>query len=461
MRLNSLALRLFAAASVWALVVLPITAIVLISVYRGAVERSFDARLNVYLTNLVANLAAARPGTAAPSPSLGDPLFTLPFSGWYWQITPLGSGSQSLQTSDSLLDQHLVLPSEIDVLADDNLTRRSYVEGPEKQRLRVLEREIRLNEPGAGTTKLSFAVAGDSAEIEKTIDEFRTLLVVALTILGLGLVLATYFQVRFGLRPLRAIGKGLSAIRSGESEKLEGELPTEIVPLQRELNALIQSNRAIVERARTHVGNLAHALKTPLSVITNEAAANRTRFGSKVGEQAELMRDQIDHHLNRASMAARSGVIGSQTAILPVIEALIRTLGRIHEQRGLTLSLSCPEGITFAGEKHDLEEMVGNLLDNACKWAKSQVVLTVSLSVDTDTRSGRFLAVRVDDDGPGLPKKEMLAAIKRGSRLDETKPGSGLGLSIAAELAHLYKGKLSLEKSGNGGLSACLELPGS
>ena len=460
MRLNSLALRLFAAASVWALVVLPITGIVLISVYRGAVERSFDARLNVYLTNLVANLAASRLGTAAPSPSLGDPLFTLPFSGWYWQITPLGSGSQSLQTSDSLLDQRLVLPSEIDALADGNLTRRSYVEGPEKQRLRVLEREISLNDPNTGTTRFSFAVAGDSAEIEMAIDEFRNLLVVALTILGLGLVLATYFQVRFGLRPLRAIGKGLSAIRSGESEKLEGELPTEIVPLQRELNALIQSNRAIVERARTHVGNLAHALKTPLSVITNEAAGNRTRFGSKVGEQAELMRNQIDHHLNRASMAARSGITGSQTEVKPVVAAVVRALERIYERRGLTLVSSCPEGVTFAGEKHDLEEMVGNLLDNACKWAKSQVVLTVALGADTDTGSGQFLAVSVDDDGPGLPKKEMLAAIKRGRRLDETKPGSGLGLSIVAELAHLYKGKLSLEKSNKGGLRARLDLPG-
>ena len=460
MRLNSLALRLFAAASVWALVVLPITGIVLISFYRGAVERSFDARLNVYLTNLIANLAAARPGTATPSPSLSDPLFTLPFSGWYWQITPLGTSSHPLKTSDSLLDQRLVLPSEIDALADGNLTRHSYVEGPEKQRLRILEREISLNDPGLGKSKLSFAVAGDSAEIETTIDEFRNLLVVALTILGLGLVLATYFQVRFGLRPLHAIGEGLSAIRSGESKKLEGELPLEIVPLQSELNALIQSNREIVERARTHVGNLAHALKTPLSVITNEAAASRTRFGSKVGEQAELMRDQIDHHLNRASIAARSGITGSQTEIQPVITALVRALGRIYEARALTLECNCPEGITFAGEKHDFEEMVGNLLDNACKWAKSQVVLTVSLDEDTDTGGGRVLRVCVDDDGPGLPKKEMLAAIKRGRRLDETKPGSGLGLSIVAELAHLYKGRLSLEKSANGGLSARLELPG-
>jgi len=453
MRPNSLAFRLFAAAAVWVLVVLPITAFVLISVYRGAVERSFDARLNVYLTDLVADLAAARTDSAAKPPSLTDPLFTRPFSGWYWQITPLGSPTHLLQTSESLLDQRVTLPSEIGITADENLTRHAYMEGPDKHSLRVLEREITLDEGQFGKTRLSFAVSGNGDEIEKTISEFRTLLILALTVLGLGLVLATYFQVRFGLRPLRAIGRGLAAIRSGDAERLEGDLPTEIVPLQSELNALISSNRAIVERARTHVGNLAHALKTPLSVITNEAAGKRTAFASKVAGQAELMRDQITHHLNRATMAARSGVIGGRTHVQPVVKALIRALNRINEARELTLRLDCPEDAAFHGERHDLEEMVGNLLDNACKWAKSDVSLMVSVSKQN-------IVITVDDDGPGLPKKERLAAIKRGRRLDETKPGSGLGLSIVAELAHLYKGTLSLKQSEKGGLRARLDLPG-
>lgn len=454
MRPNSLAFRLFAAAAVWALVVLPITAFVLISVYRGAVESNFDSRLNVYLTDLVVDLAAASTDPAAKPPSLTDPLFRRPFSGWYWQITPLGSPTQLLHTSESLLDQRVTLPSEVGIAADVNLTRHANLEGPDKHRLRVLEREITLDEGESGKIKLSFAVSGNSDEIEKTISEFRTLLILALTVLGLGLVLATYFQVRFGLRPLRAIGQGLASIRSGDAEQLEGDLPTEIVPLQSELNALIVSNRAIVERARTHVGNLAHALKTPLSVITNEAAGKRTAFASKVAGQAELMRDQIAHHLNRASMAARSGVIGGQTRVKPVVEALIRALNRIYEGRKLTLRLDCPDDAAFHGERHDLEEMVGNLLDNACKWAKSDVSLTVSAA-------GEIIVIMVDDDGSGLPKNERLAAIKRGRRLDETKPGSGLGLSIVAELTHLYKGRLSLEQSEKGGLRARLELPGS
>ena len=464
MKLNSLSARLFAAAAVWALVVLPITAFALISVYRGAVERNFDARLNVYLTDLVADLAATRTDPAAKPPSLTDPLFTLPFSNWYWQITPLGSGNESFLASDSLLDQRLSLPSQSGVAADQNQIRHAYVLGPEKLRLRILEREITLDktaQPGNSELRYSFAVSGAAAEIEQTIGEFRTLLVMALTILGVGLVLVTYFQVQFGLRPLREIGRGLAAIRSGDTEQLDGELPKEIVPLQIELNALIQSNRAIVERARTHVGNLAHALKTPLSVITNEAAGKETSFARKVSEQAELMRDQVAHHLNRASMAARSGVIGSQSEVEPVISALVRALQRIYAERNLVVEFTCPEEIMFRGEKHDLEEMIGNLLDNACKWAKHNIELIIARQPGPGNGASQTIMITVNDDGPGLSEKQRESATHRGRRLDETKPGSGLGLSIVADLVGLYNGSLKLEESSSGGLRVELQLPGS
>ncbi len=452
MRANSLAFRLFVTAAAWALVALPITAFVLITVYRGAVERNFDARLNVYLTGLLAAATSQGLNPDAEPPALGDPLFTLPFSGWYWQITPLGNAPQPVIISDSLLDQRVPLPSRQGVTADTNLARRAYVDGPEQQHLRVLEREIALNRNGQDEDRYSFAVAGDAAEIDKTVGEFRTLVIIALTIVGAGLLLATFFQVRFGLKPLRVISRGLAAIRSGKAEELEGELPAEIEPMQNELNALIRSNHAIVERARTHVGNLAHALKTPLSVITNEAGGQRTAFAKKVAEQANLMRDQITHHLNRARMAARSGVIGGATPVRPVLEALVRALRKIYGARGLTIRLSCPDDVVFPGEKHDLEEMIGNLLDNACKWGQSAVSVEVRPGADS-------MVVTVDDDGPGLPKQARAAAIKRGRRLDETKPGSGLGLSIVAELAHLYDGDFSLESSESGGLQARLELP--
>lgn len=453
MRPNSLAFRLFVAAAAWSLVVLPATAVILISVYRGAVERNFDARLNVYLTALIAGVAV-RSDTGSNSLSLSDPSFKLPFSGWYWQMTPLGGPGVAVRTSESLLDQRLELPSTTGTEADANRIRRAYVAGPEKQRLRVLEREISLGSAGETASRLSVAVAGDSAEIDEAIREFRNLLILALSILGAGLLVATFFQVRFGLRPLRAIGKGLSAIRSGEAELLESDLPTEIEPLQIELNALIESNRAIVDRARTHVGNLAHALKTPLSVIMNEAGQGRSALARKVREQTQIMRDQIDHHLNRASIAARSGVVSAHTEVKPVLQGLVRALSRIYSERRFRIDVDCPGDIIFQGEKHDLEEMVGNLLDNACKWAKSSV--SVSARHDHDKAT---ITLIVDDDGPGLPEKERLAAMKRGRRLDETKPGSGLGLSIVSELAHLYKGRFSLGTGEKGGLRAHLELP--
>jgi signal transduction histidine kinase len=329
---------------------LPVTAFLLLSLYRHAVERSFDARLNVYLTSLVASTTAEGASTPKAPANLGEPVFAIPFSGWYWQIKPLeGAAERPLFVSDSLLDQQLKLPSQEGVAADQHLARRAYARGPQDQRLRVVEREIRP--AGAQSAPYSSAVAGDAAEIDKDLAEFRMMLIAALGVLGLGLVVATLFQVRFGLSPLRAIRHDLAAIRSGEAERLEGELPTEIEPLQQELNALIQSNREIVDRARTHVGNLAHALKTPLSVITNEARERDDPLASKVVEQAELMRTQITHHLDRARVAARAGAIGDTTDVDGVLKGLKRALDRIYESRALELTVESSPGLKFQGEK--------------------------------------------------------------------------------------------------------------
>jgi signal transduction histidine kinase len=451
MRLNSLALRLFASAAAWTLVVLPVTAILLISLYRQAVERNFDARLNVYLTSLVASTTQGGATSPKESTSLGEPVFGIPFSGWYWQIKPLNGATRPDFVSDSLLDQQLRLPSQNDVPPDNSLTRRAYAAGPEQQRLRIVEREIKL--AGPLSTPYSYAVAGDAREIDRDLAAFTTMLIAALGALGLGLVAATFFQVRFGLSPLRAIRQNLADIRSGEAEQLEGELPEEIRPLQQELNALIQSNREIVDRARTHVGNLAHALKTPLSVISNEARAHEGPLSAKVIEQAQVMRTQITHHLDRARVAARSSVIGDITEVDGVLQALKRTVDRLYEERGLEVEVASIPGLKFQGEKQDFEEMVGNLLDNACKWARSRVRVEARPGKDA-----RF-TVTVDDDGPGLTEAERAKVGKRGQRLDEHKPGSGLGLSIVADLAHLYKGRFELEPSPEGGLRTKLELP--
>jgi signal transduction histidine kinase len=449
---NSLAFRLFVSFAVWLLIVLPVTALVLIAGYREQIEESFNDDLNVYLTYLIGSTYPDK-GVELKAPNLGEARFLLPLSGYYWQIKTLGTSQPVILQSESLVSETLKLPSELGVSPDLQLIRIAEIDGPDEQKLRIMEREVAYSD-GAQQQSFSYAVALDKSGAEEAIYDFTATLIFNLLVLAAGLMLAVFLQVRFGLWPLRDIGKRLAAIRSGDAERLEGTLPEEIKPLQEELNALIQSNSHIIERARTHVGNLAHALKTPLSVIINEAQSSDAPFAAKVAEQASLMRQQIDHHLNRARISARSGFVGSVTAVQPALVSLAHALERIYRDRGVALSLDCPAELKFQGEKQDLEEMAGNLLDNAFKWANS----AVSVSAVTEP-GGKTFALVITDDGPGLTEEQRADVIKRGRRYDETRPGSGLGLSIVADLAHLYQGRFSLEKAPSGGLRARLALP--
>jgi signal transduction histidine kinase len=274
------------------------------------------------------------------------------------------------------------------------------------------------------------------------------------------LLLTTMFQVRFGLAPLKRISESLAAIRAGTAERLAGHFPVEIEPLARETNALIEANREIVERARTHVGNLAHALKTPLSVMVNEAAARGDDpLAAKVREQTGIMRDQVARHLERARIAARATVVGSVTDVQPVVTGLRRTMEKIYHPRGIAIDVEAPDGVRFRGERQDLEEMLGNLVDNACKWAQARVSVEVTPERAEGAPVKPTVRIVVDDDGPGLTPAEREQVARRGQRLDESKPGSGLGLSIVLELAALYGGGLTLSNAPIGGLRAELVLP--
>jgi signal transduction histidine kinase len=455
MRANSLALRLFLSATAWTVVILIITGIVLSSFYRQAVERTFDRRLSVYLRTLVADLAAPEDSNDKAAQSLQEPLFELPLSGWYWQVTRLDGTKPDVRSSRSLWDAGLPKLMDGGNAASSTDTRQGYVEGPEEQKLRLIERTVDLGDEG----RYLVAVGGDAAEIDEEMRSFDQALLITFTALAAVLLLITMFQVRFGLAPLKRISEGLAAIRSGVAERLEGTFPVEIAPLARETNALLEANREIVERARTHVGNLAHALKTPLSVMVNEAAARGDDpLAAKVREQADIMRDQVERHLERARLAARLTVVGTITEVAPVVTALARTMEKIHRDRGIAVEVTAPEQARFRGERQDLEEMVGNLVDNACKWSQSRIAIEVVCG-PPGPAAGRRLRVIVDDDGRGLSPVEREQVAHRGHRLDETKPGSGLGLSIVVELARLYGGDLVLDTSPIGGLRAELVLP--
>lgn len=454
MRVSSLAVRLFLSAATWTVIVLIVTGFALSSLYRQSVERSFDRRLNFYLRTLVAELPPTDENAEKLSQSLGEPLFDLPLSGWYWQVVRL-DGVYPNRGSRSLWDRTLPRLSETDIPLTKEGVRLGYVDGPEDQDLRLVERPVDSGQDGSYLV----SVAGDASEITDDIWTFNLYLVVTFAILTAVLLISTIFQVRFGLAPLKRISQSLSDIRSGRAEKLEGAFPVEIEPLARETNALLDANREIVERSRMHVGNLAHALKTPLSVIVNEANAHSDEaFSGKLLEQATIMRDQIAWHLERARIAARAGIVGTVTDVGPVVDALRRTMEKLHRERDIVIATSVPDEARFQGERQDLEEMVGNLVDNACKWCDSQV--RIEVLCERGAAGEPQIRIIVDDDGLGIAPAQRSEVAKRGRRLDEAKPGSGLGLSIVNDLATLYRGQLMLGTAPIGGLRAELFLPG-
>jgi signal transduction histidine kinase len=458
MRLNSLASRLIATSAIWLLLVLPLAGMLIYRLYRDDVQSAFDGGLEK-LVNAIALDSMNAAGTEPVVPNNRyEPLFEETHSGWYWQIKPLDDPTARRFVSASLATASLDIPYEKKVLPDAGGNRWLNSVGPLKEPLRMVEVIDTINHV-SGAPRYSIVVAGPLDWLDSRLSGFLTRLSTALALTGIGLVTATLVQVRFGLLPLRQIERGLAAIRSGEASKLDGELPVEIEPLQYELNQLILSNQDIVDRARTQVGNLAHALKTPLAVITNEAREDKSQFGSKVASQAHIMRDQINYYLDRARVAAGVGVIGRATDVAPVAESLVRALERINRDKGVRISAQCAPGVRFKGEKQDLEELLGNLLDNACKWAKKDVDLVVQQSVRDGKTDGRRLLIRVEDDGPGLTPEQRSRIGKRGLRLDETKPGSGLGLSIVTDLVQSYRGTLTLGQASKGGLSVSLDLP--
>ena len=454
-RFDSLAARLIAAAAVWTLLGLLVGGYALSGAFRNAVESDFDARLKGELDDMI---AAAVPNSNTAISLQGrftDPRFERVYSGWYWQIVPLGPKGPMLndaQISRSLFDRTIKV---VDESRSGTLTW-GHGDGPEDKRLRFVSQRIEFPPTAkdqTGPRVFLFTVAADVSVVDDEVAGFNGTLFWSFLVLGIGLVLAILIQVRIGLQPLKRVREALARIREGRAQRLEESFPAEIAPLAVELNSLIDHSTEVVARARTHVSNLAHFLKTPLSVLASEADANPGPLADSVKRQVSTMRRQVDHYLARARVAGAQDVLGSRVPVKPVLEDLTRVLTRIHAGRDLAIGVDCPPAISFRGERQDLEEMAGNLIDNACKWAHGRVAVTVR------SFSPTFFELCVSDDGEGLSPEERAKVGERGERLDESVPGSGLGLAIVRDIAKLYGGQVFLGEAVLGGLEVRLVLP--
>lgn len=445
---KSLALRVTLLSTVLVVAALMVIATVIAALYSRASERNFNQLLSAHLFNLIGSVGLDPDGRLDGSPDFGDIRYAQPQSGWYWSVEPVTDGIQAPLSSPSLTGPVPAPPP--DRVPFDSMFRRTYVtDGLAGEKVRVFESEFELGGTGAAAR---FRLMGNETEFRADISAFRRQIWTYFAVLGLALVTINALAMRYGLRPLDRVRLALGDIREGRAQHLAGPFPHEIEPLAEEMNALIENNRRIVERARTQVGNLAHSLKTPLAVIVNEGRAVGGERGRIIAEQAGAMGSQVEHYLQRARIAAQRESVTYRADATAVLARLARVVAKLNPDKDVETDLP-DRSVIFAGEEQDLEEIVGNLLENAVKWSRHFVVLALE-----EDGSGHLL-IRVGDDGPGIPAEQAAEALKRGRRLDERMPGTGLGLSIVSELVGEYGGRLSLGSAPLGGLEAKVALP--
>lgn len=453
LRQPSLVRRLVILAAGWSLAVLLVSAIVLAMLFQQAAIRRFDQGLSELIDNLTAGTTIADKGEVI-APALTDLRALRAFSGKYWQIAePVAGGKlRVLVRSRSLWDSELKAPADIVTRLNAEPGRPvSYdTRGPLNEPLRAMSTQAKLPNRAA---PVIFMAAEDRSPVDHDVRGFITATAVAFLLLGVGMIAAVVIQVRVGLNPLFALRREVASVRRGKAERVQRTYPTELSPLAEELNALMAYNQEVVERQRTHVGNLAHALKTPLSVMLTEARQTGGPLADIVEAQAEAMRLQVDHHLRRARAAARTQGSGERTSVADVLDELSRTLERIFLDKGVEIDWDAEDDLFFLGERQDLLELAGNAMENAGKWCTGRVRVRAIPS------TAERLKLTIEDDGPGLTAEQRDEVVQRGARLDETAPGSGLGLSIVDELARAYGGSLTLGQARLGGLLVELELP--
>lgn len=458
MIIRSVTARVLLLATMWSALALVVISIVISALYRQSAERAFTDLLRAQLYNVINSITIGDDNNLAGSPQLGDLRFSQPETGWYWIIEPLGTFASQPLSSSSLGASNIAVPTILKVPFNNRYERFYPATDAFNNKVLVAETEVVLDGEGRAAR---FRVSGNLTVVDEDIAAFTGSLYLALFVFGLLSLVVNGFAILFGLRPLDQARRALEKVRRGEAEQLVGEFPREIRPLAVEMNALIDSNRRIVERARMQVGNLAHSLKTPIAVLLNESRVLDKGHSELVRSQAEAMQGQVQSYLNRARIAAQRESLLARTEVEPVLERLLRVMRRLNPEKSFALTIA-PAGLALAMEQQDVEETIGNLLENAARHSEQTVSLTASpASAPEGAEPSRksWIEIVVEDDGPGLEPDEIKEAMKRGRRLDESKPGTGLGLSIVREVTSEYQGQIELSRGERGGLKARLLLP--
>ena len=445
MRKGSIAASLFWLSAGWLILALVATGFLLTDLYSRALDNSLSDTLEFHVESLTGALLE----TGSPLSrdiALTDPRFNRPRSGWYWAIRDADGALYNLSTSAV----GIALP-EISEPADVLGRRSAIVSDSFGTSMRVVERTVTL-----ASKTYQIVVTGNLSEILGLVQDFRGQAFIVLGAVGVMLAVMSAMVARFAMRPIDRLSRAIEAVRAGESVAVTGTYPREIAPLAEEVNELLRSNAQIIERARNQVGNLAHGLKTPIAVLRNEAGTKKGALADVVLAESEKMSGMVSTYLERARLAARTSVVGKKADATMILLRLTRVMRKIHPEVTVTFGPADPSLPWFRGDEADLEEMAGNLLDNACKWSKGKVAVHLS---SERIATGSALLIRIDDDGPGLSEDDAHKVLRRGVRLDEKTPGSGLGLDIVKELVDVYGGSLALKRSALGGLMVELRLP--
>ncbi|WP_035266553.1 ATP-binding protein [Ahrensia sp. 13_GOM-1096m] len=453
MKAFSLTRRVTILSSAWTVLAIVILGWLLLAQFKAGAERNFSELQQAQLFSLIGAVDINENGNLTGAPNLGENSFLAPESGWFWRVEIIGDTPNNALASPSLSGFTFPRADLNSVPYDNQFVRTYFVNGPKKLKIRVKESEIDL---GEGRIAL-FQVGGNQSEFERGIRDFALNAAGLLSAFGLGVVVINVLVILFGLKPLDRIRIALGEIRDGRADKLSGDFPTELEPMISEMNTLVENNKRIVERARTQVGNLAHSLKTPIAVLQNEGRSDTPVSSQIVRTQAASMQIQVDHYLNRARIAAQQGSLTFRTDIIQAIERMAKVMRKLNPDLAIKVDISADQ-LLFAGEKEDFEEILGNLVENACKWASGKVLISARLDARNDTERP-WIILSVEDDGEGIPQDGYEKALKRGQRLDEKVPGTGLGLSIVNDTAIAYGGDVVLGKSDLGGLQVFVHLP--